>query len=266
MEKIIIDKIGSDIEFALQDITTGEWVSAEGLIQGTKKNPFRFDPNNEHYATSLDNVLYEGNIPPAKSAFEFYQNVRTLQNFMQNQLPKNLKLRPIAAASFDEKYLNTPNAKVYGCEPSIDAWSEEIVQPKPNKSNIRAAGGHIHISYNNPHFQTSFNIVKAMDLFLGVPAVILEPANKRKSTGYGVAGNCRLSSWGVEYRSLSGYFFGQKRLIEWCFKNTKKAVNYLNLEGIDELNKLRFEIQNTINFEDKLNAEKLINQFKINLP
>ena len=60
--------VGSDVEFFLQDRTTGEVVSAEGLVKGTKEEPFFFDPENSFFATSLDNVAYEGNIPPAKTA------------------------------------------------------------------------------------------------------------------------------------------------------------------------------------------------------
>lgn len=240
-QKIELLAIGSDIEFALLDKKTKEFVSAEGLIQGTKEEPFKFDPNNEHYATSLDNVLYEGNIPPATSSYEFYMYVRRLQKYMQSQLPENLKLVSVAAPKYNvEKYLSTLNAKTAGCAASINAWTAAYEHPQIGDTPYRGAGLHLHVSYKNAEPFLSLDLIKAMDLYLGVPAVLIEPENARKTTGYGKAGNCRLgkSYPGVEYRSLSGYFSKNKKLLEWCFNNTKHAIDFINSGKIELIQNL----------------------------
>lgn len=184
-------RIGADIEWALQDKDTKEYVSAEGLIKGTKDCPYRFDPSNKYFATSLDNVLYEGNIPPARTPFEFYKNVNKLATWMQNSLPNNLTLTSIASARYDEKYLQTEQARVYGCSSSLNCWTGEIIKPRPDGSNNRALGFHIHCSYTSPSYAKNNEIGKAMDLFLGVPSILIEPENERRKTGYGCAGNIR---------------------------------------------------------------------------
>lgn len=266
MEKIVLLKIGSDIEWSLVDKNTKEYISAEGLIKGTKENPYQFDPKNKYFATSLDNVLYEGNIPPARTPFEFYKNVKKLMNWMQQSLPEHLELTSVASARYDEKYLQTEQARVYGCSVSYNCWSEEAVHPKPDGSNNRALGLHLHYSYVNPSYEDNRNICKAMDLFLGVPSILIEPYNERRKTGYGQAGNMRDTTWGVEYRSLSSHFASSQELIEWCFKNSREAIKFLNKGGLELIKHRGAEIQNTINFEDSAYAEKLIKEFKIKLP
>ena len=266
MEKIILEKIGSDIEWALTDVNTGEYVSAEGLVKGSKEEPFRFDPKNKYFATSLDNVLYEGNIPPARTPFEFYKNVNKLASWMQQSLPENLQLTPVASARYDEKYLQTDQARIYGCSVSYNCWNGKAIHPKPDGSNNRGIGFHLHYSYKNPSFKTNKDIAKALDLFLGIPSVIIEPENERRKTGYGCAGNIRYTGYGFEYRSLSSYFASSQELTEWCFRNSREAIKFLNKGGLSFIEERGDEIQNTINFEDKNHAQELINEFKIKMP
>jgi len=50
---------------------------------------------------------------------------------------------------------------------------------------------HVHIGYENPNDDTNRELAKAMDLFLGVPSILMEPNNERRAVGYGQAGNYR---------------------------------------------------------------------------
>lgn len=259
-------KIGSDIEFFLQEENTNEIVSAEGIVRGTKDNPFQFDENNPFYATSLDNVMAEGNIPPAESPMEFYQNVQRLMDYIQANVPNGLKLVSLPSARLDFKYLQTENAMLFGCMPSLNCWTMEEERPEPKGDNLRSAGMHIHVGYDNPDDDVNMQLARAMDLFLGVPSVIIEPANERKAVGYGRAGNFRNQRHGMEYRSLSSHFSSSPELIRWCYNNAMQAVKFVNEGRASEIEYFGDMIQNVINNEDKETAKNIIDRYKILMP
>jgi hypothetical protein len=53
-------KIGADPEFFLRDKATGKFVSAHGLIPGTKRQPMKVDKG----AVQVDGMALEFNIDP----------------------------------------------------------------------------------------------------------------------------------------------------------------------------------------------------------
>lgn len=264
-KKVLVDNvtIGGDFEWFLRDKNTKEIISAEGIIKGTKDEPFKFDKGNDFYATSLDNVLAEGNIPPVKNAYEFYKSVQKLINYIESEIGDDLELAPLPAATLDYKWLQTDNSKTFGCASSLNTWTKEEVFPEPKGDNNRAAGTHIHIGYTEPSEEVNFMLGKAMDLFLAVPSILLEPPNSRRSTGYGLAGNIRHTRVGMEFRTLSSHFLSDRKLIQWSFRNTKSAIHFINSDRIREIESMGEDIQNIINNRDEESAIKLIRQFDI---
>lgn len=271
--KLIIQDplIGSDVEFFLvEDLGNGEIgevVSAEGLVRGTKDEPFKFDEKaSPWFMTSLDNVSYEGNIPPAKTADEFVANMKKLRDYMDASIPGTLKTLAKGSARLDWRYLQTDIAQMYGCSPSVNAWTEEIEQVSVDKkSDLRAAGFHLHFGYKDSEYETNLKIIKACDALLGVPAVLIEPEDERKKVGYGKAGNHRHAPYGVEYRSLSSYFASNDDLLRWCFNQGMKAIDFVNDGRIEEIAKRGDEIQWIINKNSKRRAEKFCKEFAIEL-
>ena len=257
-------KCGADIEVMLRNETTNEIVSAEGYIKGTKQNPFSFDPNNKWFATSLDNVLAEFNIPPANTKEEFYANIQRSLGFINNSIPKDMCIAVLQAHSFDSKFLQTENARLFGCEPDYNAYTGEV-NPKPFASdeNLRSAGGHIHLSYEHPDVETNKTLVKFFDLHIGIPSVILEPDNKRKEL-YGKAGCYRNKDYGFEYRTISNFYILNKELTIWAYEAVENAVNFYN-EGHKIDGVLADVIEKTINSNDKETAKELISHFKLKL-
>ena len=256
--------IGSDVEYFLAK--GSEIVSAEGIIKGTKYEPFRWHPANPFFATSLDNVLAEGNIPPAKTEDEFESYLYTLRQYMDSHLPQGLKTVALASARLDPKYLQTENAQLFGCDPSLNAWTLEEIHPAciPGET-LRSAGFHIHVGYLDPNEEDNINLARMMDLFLGVPSVLIEPPSERKELGYGVAGNFRHQHHGVEYRYLSSWFAGESRLIKWAFKNTLRAVEVYNNGGFPSIMRGTY-IPDVINSGDKTTAQNMVSSYKIPLP
>lgn len=257
--------IGSDVEYFLRDKATGEIISAEDLIKGTKHEPYKFDSENPYYATSLDNVLAEGNIPPATSSLEFIEFLGRLRGYIDSNLPAELETVAIPSARLDERFLQTENARIFGCDPSFNCWTGEIIQPVPTGDNLRSAGFHIHIGYSEPGEMKNISLARSMDLFLGIPSVIKEPENERKMVGYGCAGNFRHQPHGVEYRVLSSFFASTPDLIDWSFKNTQLAIKFVNEGKLEDLNKLGTTIQDCINTSNKDLAKELVEQYSIPL-
>lgn len=258
--------LGSDVEYFVQKEDDQEIVSAEGLIKGTKSEPFKFDDNNSFYATSLDNVMAEGNIPPASTPGDYWKSLEKLRNYIDSTLPKGMKTVAIPSARLDFKHLQTENAQVFGCDPSMNCWTDEEVIPEPSGDNLRSAGFHIHVGYENPSSEKNKKIAKAMDLFLGIPSILMEPKNERKAVGYGQAGNYRNQKHGMEYRSLSSYFASNEKLVKWCFNNTEKAIKFVNEGKVESIEHVGEIIQRIINQEDKEAAKHFVKQFEIELP
>lgn len=263
MNKPILDvTLGADIEVFLQHKTTKEIISAEGFIQGTKDNPFVFDASNKYFATSLDNVLAEFCVPPAKTKEEFWANIQKALGYINSRLPDDICTTAFPSFSLHPKYLQTKNAITFGCEPDYNAYSgEQNVKPFCPDQTLRSAGGHIHIGYTTPDSITNMAIIRALDLFIGVPSIIAEPDNKRKEL-YGKAGAFRHKEYGVEYRTPSNYYLANKDLTMWVHTSAIDAINWLNKgNNVDE--GLGQTIQEVINTNNKQEAEMLINHFKI---
>ena len=80
---------------------------------------------------------------------------------------------------------------------------------------------------------TSLEIVKYLDMYLGIPSVVLDPDKKRRKL-YGKAGAFRLQPWGVEYRVLSSGMMKDKKTLEFVWSGICAALNAYN-EGYGRL-------------------------------
>ncbi len=261
--KIANFQIGSDIEWFVK--RGEEIISAEGLIRGSKKEPYKFDPSNKYFATSLDNILAEGNIPPVKTAADFYHAINKLQNYIQENLPEDCILEARADARVNEKYLQTENAKTFGCDPSYIVWKRDVKDSPVAGNNLRTAGFHVHCSWDNADEETIEEWVKSMDLHLGLPSILLEPKNERR-INYGLAGEFRFgqSYSGAEYRTLSSYFARSREDIEWVYNQTTKAIDFVNKgKTIDIESPLAKDIQLAINEQNKELAQKILKECQI---
>lgn len=263
--------IGADIEVFLQNKKTKEIISAEGYIKGTKDVPFCFDPDSKYFAVSLDNVLAEFCIPPAKTREEFYANIHKSLAYINNSIPKEFGTVALPSARLNDKYLLTEQALVFGCEPDFNAYNgHPNVFPDCSDKNLRSAGGHIHIGYEGASAYKKeqyigeperCNIIKALDLFVGIPSLILEPNNKRKEL-YGKAGAFRPKEYGVEYRTVSNFYLEKPELTHWVYDSVHSALNWLN-EGNLVDNALGNHVQNIINSNNKAEAQKIIEFFNL---
>lgn len=254
--------IGADPEVFIST-QEGKIVSAIGLIGGTKEHPKRVS---DTISVQEDNVLAEFNIPPARSKAEFVYSISQGLNEIHN-IVKVHTYRPVYIAShiMDDDQLTDSRALVFGCDPDMNAWTLMYNDPPDQTTKIRSAGGHVHVGGIEEN--EVIKVVRAMDLFLGVPSVLLDRDNRRRML-YGKAGCFRPKEYGLEYRTLSNFWLQSQTLCEWVYDNTIKAINWSREnEFIEDESQLALEIIEAINNSDKEIASKILEKYvTIELP
>ena len=251
-------KIGADPELFLRD-QAGKYISAIGRVGGSKEKPKKIDRLG--HAVQEDNVMVEYNIKPAVTAEDFVRSHRFVLQYLREKLPEFI-LDFSASAEFTPDQLENPKAFVFGCDPDYNAWTMTINPPiKTDGVTLRTAGGHIHVGYKKPEIENQVALVRSMDLFLGVPSILLDP-DKRRRERYGKAGAFRPKEYGVEWRVGSNFWIRDEKMMEWAFNSTRAAVAFLNGGGkiTDNLGK---RIQTTINKGDEAEARAICKEFAL---
>jgi hypothetical protein len=256
-------KVGSDPELFIINKKTNKVVSSIGLIPGVKGNAYRAPDMPEGYGLQIDNILAEFNIPPTNDRDEFLNSINYMKNYIREYVQNinpDLDILCTASMDVDEDQLQSEEAKLFGCSVDYNAYTEEEnPKPKGDSTNMRSAGVHIHLSYDNPNVQTSLLLIKYMDMYLGIPSVLLDPDTRRR-TLYGKAGDFRLKAYGVEYRSLSSYMMSSPEMLSFVWNGIQKAISAYNhnVPLIDST-----VVQSIINNSDVELAKILISSFNL---
>jgi len=247
-------RLGTDPEVFLQD-HAGNPISAIGYINADKWNPMQIPDMPEGYTLQEDNVSLEYGVPPSASADEFVQHINAVMEKSKEYLP-NLSFSKLSCIVFPEEQMNHPAAHIFGCEPDFNAWTKEVnKKPEPPHPFMRSAGGHIHVETT----KDPMAVIRAMDLFLGVPSVLMDNGEMRKQL-YGKAGAFRAKSYGVEYRTLSNFWIFKNELIRWVWANTQRALD--SVDAID-VAKDEARILRSINDNDKDTALALVKEYNL---
>jgi hypothetical protein len=134
----------------------------------------------------------------------------------------------------------------FGCLPDIDAYSLMEKTPFTNRyhNNTRYTGTHLHVSLprinsirderldRDTHELLAALWALWLDVYLGVPSVaVLGDANDYGETlrraYYGQAGSHRVTSYGAEYRVLSGAFMLSPVMLTWALGEMRHATRRL---------------------------------------
>ncbi len=133
-----------------------------------------------------------------------------------------------ASAYVDEDQLKSEEAMLFGCSTDYNVYTmSENPKPEGDKTNLRTTGCHLHIGYDNPNVDTSTCLVKYLDSILGICSIFLDEDTDRRKL-YGKAGCFRLTSYGVEYRVLSGAFIRNKIMTETMYDLMYIAIHEFN--------------------------------------
>lgn len=254
-------QIGADPEIFVGK--NGGVKSIIGLVGGTKEHPLPLLTLGQGFAVQEDNVAMEFNIPPSPDRASFVGNIHMAMEFLENAVRDSYGLQFVKSSAelFPKEELTDPRALVFGCDPDFNAWTgKQNRMPKGVDPSLRSCGGHIHIGYEEQLDKPS--VIKAMDLYTGVPSILMDTGERRKQL-YGKAGAFRPKSYGVEYRTLSNYWVFDKQLTAWVYDNTERA-----LESV--LNKFSFDddaqnIQDAINNNNKDLAHHLVQKYQLNV-
>jgi phiEco32-like amidoligase-type 2 protein len=268
--------IGADPELFLRQ--GDKWKSAIGLVGGSKYAP-RALGDREGYFIQEDNVAIEFNIPPAKSLQEFCDSISYSWSEITREVNR-IGMTPVAAAAafFPPEELEDERALVFGCDPDFNAWKNGRRNPRPRSSNeyLRSCGGHVHVGYPSDAKLDKLRAVQLMDLYLGVPSVMMDQDQTRRKL-YGKAGAFRNTTYGFEYRTLSNFWLTDPKLVEWTYTQTVRAMNRAVQFGLQmdkgpdeytefmERHDLADDIVKCINKGDVLLSHKLITLYDLDV-
>ena len=256
---------GADPEIFVKK--NGEFVSAYGLIPGTKKQPYQVDKG----AVQVDGMALEFNIDPASDEEEFCINVQTVFHTLKLMVPE-YEIACVPVADFDEMYMKAQPAEALelGCDPDFNGWTMQA-NDKPNGDRpFRTASGHVHIGWTegedvneHAHFVRCCHVARQMDFFLGLPSIAYD-ADVRRRELYGKATCLRPKPYGMEYRTLSNAWLKDEHLIKWVFRNVQAGMQRL-FNGELLANKYG-DIQHIINTSNWKEASKIIKAEGIEVP
>ena len=263
--KLTLKTIGADPEFFIRRKRDGVFVPSSLITSGTKEKPE--STGTEGFFVHKDNLTVEGNIPPAWNKEEFVGSMKFLKEIIRTLAEiKGCELVCDDEAVFKPRFINTEDAKDFGCSNYKIAWANPAYSYKSPSlcNNIRVAAGHIHIGYKATDVDGKMSlkyikqvIARAFDLFLTYPSDQIKYSKYRRSN-YGKYGAYRETSYGLECRSLGSYFM-QDKYLPWIYDQVVKMFDWLNSD--DNFNKLYLEPNRY--YTNQNNIKTLIDKFKI---
>lgn len=221
--------IGADIECFVRSRTTGGYLAACGMLDGAKGAPFSLG---EGYGVQEDNVTVEFNVPPAKSAQEFFNILtvgkRKVQEYVSTRFAEPVSLQFISAATLASSQLRHPLAKQFGCVPELDAYGmgSSFPRPKMGTTRSRCAGFHLHFGFRGedelavPGFVAT-TLFEALLHHDGINIVVDDTHNgagTARKRYYGKPGSYRDTTYpdgyfGFEYRCMGAGAFNELRTV-----------------------------------------------------
>ena|SRR5687768_15964370 len=118
---------------------------------------------------------------------------------------------------------------------------------------------HIHISYEKPDYGVSIELIKALDIFVGLPSVLQDEDKERRKL-YGKAGAYRFKKYGVEYRTPGNYWIFTPDLVKEMFDQVNRAVEFVNSGREISVEEGKI-IQRCINSSNREQAVELIEKY-----
>jgi hypothetical protein len=256
-------RLGADPEVFLKD-RNNKHLSVIGMIGAGKEDPLQVVGMPKGFTLQEDNVALEFGQPPAATADEFVFNTRAAMLAGLSTL-KGKRFSRLSCTVFEEDQMKHPMAHIFGCEPDYDAYTgKKNEKPTPPHPFMRSAGGHVHVEMpKKTSMKNKRLLVRAMDLYLGVPSVLLDDGQERRQL-YGQAGCFRYKPYGVEYRTLSNFWIFKKKYTKWVWSQTEKALEAAKNPAWDTTVTEKF-VKRAINTGDKKAAQFLVTLFNLEL-
>lgn len=225
--------VGADPEFFLKK--DGKFVSAYGIIPGTKKEPHKVEGG----AVQVDGMAIEFNIDPASTADEFVNNINTVLAALRDMIPEEYEFCFEPVADFGQEYIDAQplEARELGCDPDFNIYTGEFNEAPNGNLGIRTAAGHIHVGWTNDmdikdetHIEACTMMTQEMDYRLGLCSPVWD-FDRRRASMYGHLGTMRVKPYGVEYRTLSNAWLNEPKLWPLIFYTTVNSFRALMRMG-----------------------------------
>lgn len=256
--------IGADPEvFVKQD---GNFISAHDLVPGTKVDPFIVDKG----AVQVDGMALEFNIDPASSYQEFQTNLDVVQETLKGMIGDREFLDK-ASVMFDDDFTKDipPLNLILGCDADYNAWTMEENPTPDASSNMRTAGGHIHIGgipsedpFDPSHFDLCARLARILDYTLGTYSVLWDKDDQRRSM-YGKAGSFRPKEYGMEYRTLSNQWLFDKNVTKFVYDSIERALKLMFNPMFEPSSKFRDIINNSDRTSNFFNDNEYVKQLGV---
>lgn len=137
----------------------------------------------------------------------------------------------------DLKKLSVESQRL-GCIPSKNVYGRKNVEKDGTKYLVRSAAGHIHFGCDR--FKQAVpdptRLVKVCDVLIGNTCVLVDrdPMAATRRRVYGRAGEYRLPTHGLEYRTLSNFWLHSYPLMSMVFGLAKAAFHIVSSHGYVE--------------------------------
>lgn len=269
--------LGCDPEFFFTK--DGKVIGSEAIIP---KEGLRSGGYDQGGLTVIDGVQAELHPSPASCREILARGIRDcLITVNSSAGSKGVKVdfRQVVDIEKEELDKMADENKKFGCSESMNTHKAGInkvttISADPLKYLKRSAGGHIHMgapktvevrtghtpdgfstwgTLSNSYFEVLKNpehLVPILDILVGNTCVMLDtdPANKERRKNYGKAGEYRLPSYGLEYRTLSNFWLRGMPLFSFAFGLARQAVN-LCQQSTDE-HDYRKELMSLVSMSD----------------
>lgn len=218
--------LGTDYEFFAISDKFGSLISSDRFGLGGKRDEHEQivdDAGNKCGYIHKDNVMVEVCTLPATTGKEFNaaieRSLAAAQQFIAGRVPRSA-IGQHAAQNLPQKLLaSLPEASEIGCDVdfTIDIGYNSVPRTPLNSNllgNSRYAGGHVHVSYDNPSLSPG-EVASLFDLLVAIPCA--RYLTKDRAPWYGLSGLHRPTKYpdgssGVEYRVLDNVWIHSQHL------------------------------------------------------
>jgi hypothetical protein len=188
---------------------------------------------------------------------------------LQAKMPLGCKLSPESTLPVTQLVLDKASEEhvALGCKPSLNAYGHKgICVENCRDLRHRFAGGHIHFGLDE-QFKAPEQLiaaVKMIDAVMGVASVSLLPKESPiRRRYYGLAGEYRTPSHGLEYRVLSNYWLRSPKLFMLTFTLARGAMRLGLRDFRKDYQASDAEVTECINNHDVDLACKLIDRNRV---
>jgi hypothetical protein len=268
---------GSDFELPVYDKQKRSYVSAQGLLPGTKEDPFDINfgaiqvdcTNAEFNIRPITFYFYEkGNHLSRDLAQTFLNRVSMVKRYTEFRYLPTHKYTLMARGAVIYKKLNNPKDWIFGCDPDYNAWLNGEINEKPDPLRaysvlLRTAATHFHFSH--PVFEDkseSNRFARLFDLYVTLPFLFIDLDTRRRQL-YGKAGAIRYTRYGdkpgVEIRTISSKILDKNIYVYKMMTNMVRSIKAF-YDGDDITHEV---IPMIINNHDLEKASKIVKKLEL---